>query len=233
MTSAARLVAFEGLVTLQRWEDSSSNGPKVRFGLLDRDALAPFEKATKRRGKKSGQRYLLVLADRNGELIAGAPDECFLLGAQWSHGPGASIVMAFAEISWWKAFSTADGEGAGEAFHITLVELQCDETPIDQTSADAVEHANKPKGGPRSKHVAQRNQTTDFQAFVGYRTDMPRDRWNLVGADTCDKWVKQMCGVASKVEFDHNHEAWTRYETLISRPFLSWARAEYGESFGL
>jgi hypothetical protein len=232
MTSAARLVAFEGTVSLQRWEDSSSNGPKVRLGLLDRDALAPFEKATKRRGKKSGQRYLLILASSLAELIPDAPDECFLIGAQWSHGPGASITLAFESIEWWKRFSTAD-DGTPEQFHITLVELQCDETPIDQASLDAVEHANKPKGGPRSKFVAQRNQASDFQAFVGHRTDIPRDRWNLIGQDTCDKWVKQMCGVASKIEFDHNDEAWTRYENLINRPFLSWARAEYGETYGL
>lgn len=232
MSSAARLVAFEGMVTLTKWEDSSTSGPKIRLGLLDRDALAPFEKTTKRRGKKSGQRYFISLGDRHGELIAGNPDECFLCGAQWNHSSGASITLAFTSIDWWKQFRTAD-DGEGEAFHITMVEIQSDETPVDQAAQDAVEQAGKKKGGPKSRFVAQRNQTEDFQMFVGYRTDMPQDRWQLVGADTCDRWVKQMCGIESKIQLDHEPEAWRRYETLISKPFLSWARSFFGESYGL
>jgi hypothetical protein len=221
------------MVILQRWEETSTSGAKARFGLPDKDALTPFEKATKRRGKRAGQRYLLIVADRNGEPIPTAPEQCFLAGAQWSHGSGASITLAFQDIGWWKRFSTGDhDDAAGERFHFTMVEIQEDETPIDQASQDLVERANKPKGGPKSKFVAQRNQAKDFQEFVGYRMDTPQDRWALIGADTCDKWVKQMCGVASKIEFDHNPEAWIRYERLISRPFMTWARSYYGDSYG-
>ncbi len=229
---AARLVAFEGIVKLQKWSDSSTSGPKITFGLLDRDALAPFEKATKRRGRKSGQRYTLFLADSEGQPMQSYPDECFLLGAQWNHSAGASVTVSFASVEYWRGFSTGDQDSTGTSFHLTLVELQTDETPIDQVSQDNFDKATKRKGGSRSKFVAQRNQAPDFQAFVGKRTEMPEDRWSMVGADTCDKWVKSMCGVESKVDFDYDHEAWNRYEKLINRPFLSWARSYFGDSYG-
>lgn len=227
---AARMIAFEGIVKLLKWQDSSTSGPKVTFGLLDRDALAPFEKATKRRGRKSGQRYTLFLADSQGEPMKDYPDECYLLGAQWNHTAGASVTFAFTSVAYWRDFSADDA--GGTPFHLTLVELGSDETPVDQVSQDNFDKAIKRKGGPRSKFVAQRNLAKDFQMFVGKRTEMPEQRWDMIGADTCDKWVKAMCGVESKVDFDYDSEAWNRYERLIQRPFLNWARSYFGESYG-
>lgn len=219
-------VAFEGMVVLAKWADSSTTGAKAYFNLTDRESLAPFEKATKRRGKRAGQRYMLVTSSDKGDVIPEAPTEAWFAGAQWSHQGGASITLTFEDLEFWRQFNTAD-QGEGQIFHFTMVELQANDTPLDQVQADRVERANRPKGGPHSKFVAQRNASQDFQAYIGYRTGMPRERWPLVGADTCDKWVKQMCGVASKVDFDHNPESWERYEKLISRPFITWAQAHY------
>lgn len=230
--AAARLVAFEGVVKLAKWSDSSSGGPKVSFALLDKDALTPFEKATKRRGKKSGQRYLVTLADSRGELMPDAPDECVLLGAQWTHTAGATATFAFTSLDYWRRLTTADQSDNPTELHLTLVELQADETPVDQVSQDVLEKATKPKGGPRSKHVAQWNQAPDFCQFVGKRLEMPEDRWHMVTADMADKWVKQVCGIESKVEFDHNQQAWERYENLVKRPFMTWARSYFGDSYG-
>jgi hypothetical protein len=230
---AARMVAFEGVVKLAKWTDSSSAGPKVTFTLLDKDALTPFEKATKRRGKKSGQRYLVTLADSRGELItAGAPDECILLGAQWTHTAGATATFAFGDLLFWRGLNTADQSDTPTELHLVLVELQADETPVDQVSQAAMEKATKPKGGPRSKHVAQVVQASDFCQFVGKRLEMPQDRWHMVTADMADKWVKQVCGIESKVDFDYNQQAWERYENLVKRPFITWARSYFGESYG-
>lgn len=219
-------VAFEGMVTLAKWADSSAQGAKAYFNLADREALAPFEKATKRRGKRAGQRYLLIVADGRGDPLPEAPTEAWFAGAQWSHQGGASITLTFDSVDFWRQFHTED-YGDGQVFHLTMVELQANDTPLDQAQADRVARAARPKGGPKSKFVAQRNQTTEFQAYIGYRTGMPRERWPLVGADTCDKWVKQQCGVESKALFDHDPEAWERYEKLISRPFITWAQAHY------
>lgn len=230
---AARLVAFEGQVRLAKWSDSSSGGPKVTFSLLDRDALMPFEKATKRRGKRSGQRYLLILADSNGEPMPDAPEDCFLLGAQWTHTAGASVTFTFESVEYWRRFTSGDQGSDGAQFHLTLVEIQCDETPVDQVSQDTLEKATKRKGGPRSKHVAQRCQALDFRTFVGKRIELPPDRWEMTTADMADKWVKQMCGVASKVDFDYDPDAWMRYEKLVNRPFLTWARSYFGDSYGI
>ena len=221
-------VAFEGMVALAKWSESSRSGAKITVKLQDREALAPFEKATKRRGKRAGQRYMVVVSSDKGEPISDAPSELWFAGADWSHQGGASVSFTVDSLEWWRQFQTADQGGDGQVFHFTMVELQANDTPLDQDQADRAERANRPKGGPKSKFAAQRNQTTDFQAYVGYRTGMPKERWRLVGADTCDKWVKQVCGVESKVAFDHDEDAWNRYEKLISRPFITWAHTQFG-----
>jgi hypothetical protein len=226
MSEASRLIAFEGMVRLANWRDSSNSGPRVNFALANKDALTPFEKVTKRRGKKAGQRYQMHVADSVGVPVEGAPDECFLAGAQWSHSSGASITLAFTEVDFWRRFAT-DDDGEGTTFHFVLVQMNDDERPIDQVTEDAMHRASKPKGGPRSKFVAQRNQTPEFQAYVGKRTEMPPDRWHLVGADTCDKWVKQMVGIESKAELDHSEDKWDTYQRLINKPFVSWAQVTY------
>lgn len=230
---AARLIAFEGQVKLAKWADSSSGGPKVTFALLDKDALTPFDKTTKRRGRKSGQRFLLILADSTGQPMPEAPDECVLLGASWTHTQGATVVFAFDSAEYWRHFTTADQSENPTQFHLTLVEMQDDETPVDQVSQDTLEKATKRKGGPKSKHVAQVMQSPDFRSFVGKRLEMPESRWDMVTPDMADKWVKQVVGIASKADLDHEPAAWERYEKLVRRPFITWARSYFGETFGL
>lgn len=230
---AARLILFEGQIKLAKWADSSSGGPKVTFNLLDKDALTPFEKTTKRRGRKSGQRLLVILADSTGAPMPDAPDECVLLGASWTHTQGATVTFAFDSVEYWRRFTTADQSDSPTQFHLTLVEMQDDETPVDQVSQATLEKATKRKGGPKSKHVAQFIQGQDFRTFVGKRLEMPEDRWNMVTADMADKWVKQVVGIESKADLDHEPAAWERYEKLIRRPFLQWARSYFGESYGL
>lgn len=230
---AARLIAFEGQVKLAKWADSSSGGPKVTFALLDKDALTPFEKTTKRRGRKSGQRFLVILADSTGQPIPETPDECVLLGASWTHTQGATVTFAFDSVEFWRRFTTADQSESPTQFHLTLVEMQDDETPVDQVSQATLEKATKRKGGPKSKHVAQVIQGQDFRTFVGKRLEMREDAWHLVTAEIADKWVKQVVGIESKADLDHEPAAWERYEKLVRRPFISWARSYFGESFGL
>lgn len=227
-----RFVAFEGFVRLMKWQDTSTSGPKVWFALGDRVDLDHFEKATKRRGKKAGQRYMLTVATDLGDPLENAPTECWFAGAQWSHQSEPSITLVFESVDFWRRYGTADHDSVGQAFHFTMVQLQENEQPVDQEQADLVEQGQKRlKGGPRSKNVALLTQGRDFQSFVGYRMGTPRDRWYLVGADSADRWIKQVCGVQSKIEFDHNEEAWERYEKLIRTPFLTWARANLKGSY--
>lgn len=227
-----RFIAFEGFVHLHKWEDSSTSGPKVKFSLTSRDDLSHFEKATRRSGKKAGQRYMITVATDLGDPIEHSPTECWFAGANWSHQAGASIALVFESIDFWRRYSTADHDSVGQAFHLTMVQLMQDERPVDQDAVSNMERGQERlKGGPKSKNVAQLTNSADFQAFVGYRMGTPRDRWYLIGADSCDKWVKAVCGVESKVEFDHKPETWERFEKLIRTPFLTWARANLKGSY--
>lgn len=222
MSDAERLVAFEGYVTLDKWQDTSASGCKVTFQLADRDALAPFEKATRRRGKKAGQRYRAIFVDDAGEVLP-APADFWFLGASWSHSGGAAVAFAVMgeDLDYFCGCPTNDGDaGQGRRWHLTLVEIDDEEKPVDQVQTDKLE---KLKGGPHSKAVARRCQEPEFQQFVASCTGTSP---SLVGAETCDRWIKRTCGVQSKVEFDHDEAAWERYREKVDRPYLRWGERE-------
>lgn len=225
-TEPERYVAFEGFVRLRRWTESSSSGHKVVFHVGGLEELKPFEKAVRRRGKKSGQRYYLIIATDKGDPVPNTPDECWFAGADWSHQNGGSITLVFASIDFWRLFTTADQGGDGQPFHFTMVEINAQEEPVDQQQQDRTEEGRKKlAGGPKSKHAAMRNTEPEFQQFVAFRMGVARDKWHAIGADSCDRWVKQMVGIQSKIELDHNADAWQRYESLITRPYITWAQS--------
>jgi hypothetical protein len=228
--NAENLVAFSGGVELAKWVEASGNGRRVWFKLADRDALAHFEKATKRRGGKGGQRYKVYVADEDGTMLEGFPDEGWFIGAAWSHTSGASVVLEVADFGKFRDCATADGSDSGDGakLYLTLVQLDDEERAVDQKMEDQREElAKRLAGGPRSKQAAILFQADDFRRFVATR------RYGAQGAvgdkalatfAEADAWVKQVVGFKSKAELDHDPAVWERYHNKVYKWFMSWAR---------
>lgn len=69
------MLAFSGEVQLLEWSKSTSREPpKVKFGMLDDESLAPFEMATVRKGKKAGQIYHVFVIPVSEDAAAPEPD---------------------------------------------------------------------------------------------------------------------------------------------------------------
>lgn len=228
--SADALVAFSGPVELAKWVEASGNGRRIWLRLENRDALAHFEKATKRRGGKGGQRYKLYVADEDGTLLDGFPDEGWFIGAAWNHTAGASVVLEVGDFGKFRDCATADGDhdGDGAKFYLTLVQLDDEERAVDQNVEDQREELEKRlQGGPRSKQAAILFQADDFRRFVAQRlygqSGAVGDR-AMVTFPEADAWVKKTAGFNSKAELDHDPAVWERYHSKVYKWFMSWAR---------
>lgn len=227
-----RLVAFEGPVEFARWAETSGNGRRIWFTLANREALLHFDKATKRRGGKGGQRYRMFISDTDGVILEGFPDDAWFIGATWSHTKGAAITLEVAEFGAFQQNPTTDSSavGKGAEFYLTLLELDDNEQPVDQAQADrADELAARLKGGPKSKQAAILFQSEDFRRFVALRlygqAGAVGDR-RYATPQQADEWAKKVGGFTSKVQLDHDQAAAERYQHKVMRWFLSWARQQ-------
>lgn len=218
------LIAFHELVTIKSWADSSTRGPSIKVGLPSRDALAVFEKITRRAGKRAGQRYKAVWQDE-GTLPPHSMDLWFA-GANWSHQDGASVKFSVHPDDldiFQDGRLQLERDDKPLPYWLTLVQVDDDEKPIDQQKAEVMEQL---KGGPKSKRVAMLCQQADFQQYVAYRVELMGGEPVSITFDEADTWVKDQVGVASKVEFDHNADAWTMFEARVMSPFIRWGQSQ-------
>lgn len=214
------MAAFHGLVTLISWKDSSAQGPRLSFHLGDgRAELDHFDRVTRRSSKRAGQVYQAVATPDTHDAHS---LELWFCGANWSHQDGARVTFAVTEeeLAWWKQLTPRDvNDDKPTRLWLTLVQVGADGKPVNQAQADRVEQAMQaPKGGPNSKHVAQLLHDQQFQLWLA------KHLGSITAFDyeACDEWVKDVCGVQSKVQFDHEPQAWELFREKVRKPFLQW-----------
>jgi hypothetical protein len=233
VSDAAQTLAFHGPVRAASWAHTSSHGFRVKLELLDgREALEHFENATRRRGKKAGQRYKGVWQTEGGEAMEG-PAELFFVGGNWSHQAGATVVFELDDdganlVRYWQ---TVDVDPLAPRLFLGLVQLDSDERPVNQAQAALVEWANGLVGGPKSKFAARRCQEPEFQLFVQQRLSLSK----LATKEQADRWVKSQCGIHTKKLLDYADPAtqepyWERYERRVNRPYVAWLTGRGGHT---
>lgn len=245
-------VCFHEPVVLFGWSESSSAGCKVSFKLQSRESLEHFDKATRRRRGRAGQRYHAALSTIDAEPQPIALDEFWFMGANWAHQDGARVSFSVVSLEPYHDLETSD-QKAGKPLEcwLTLIEIGDDERPVDQDKADLLEQdaaratvlvsgeidtkpmvaeavaavdaaaaaeLAKPKGGPHSKNVAMLCQDDEFRWWIAEQIDAPEKP----SEEQADAWVKQVVGIQSKVELDHDPEALKRFQANVQRPFLRW-----------
>jgi hypothetical protein len=221
-----RFIVFESKVELLHWEDTSQWGFKIKLGLLSRQELDAFDKTMKRSKKRGGQRYHCILYGEFNRQF-----EAQFCGRGWAETLGAHIALHIPDTDdqiWFRFAPTrdqGDKETVGRSCDLMLMEIGDDEIIIDQTMRSRVETLEL-KGGPHSKHVAMLLQDEAFNRWMSchslYRRPeaRPDDPAACYTLDDIDALVKEVCGIKSKVEFDHDEEAWQRWETQFHRPFI-------------
>ena len=90
---------------------------------------------------------------------------------------------------------------------------------IPEDVRPTTEQIERVKGGPRSKNVAMLCQDDEFCWYVSEKDDID-EKANFAQADA---YVKKVCEIQSKIEFDHDEAAWLRFIEKVRRPFFVWA----------
>lgn len=206
----AEVAAF-AQVALHNAESSHTAGYKVTFRLLDETEYEQFSGITKRKKGKAGGRYRVFLLAVDEKLCRKI--DALFLGWTMSNSAGGRIKF---ELSSEADFAFFRSLPAGQEWSATLVELDDEEQPVDQSAREKVETV---KGGPKSQRAGALCADADFQRFVG-RQHLNKQRAN---PDECADFIRHKCRIASRAELDHDPAAWERFTRWVSKPFAIWS----------
>lgn len=243
LAMAEQHVAYDGHVTLRNWIDSSAHGFKLVLDLESRAELDHFDGVMAYRKKRGGQRYMAIIQPYWYPDGVGKPDasrqfvqEWLFAGRGWSESKGAHIavlVRAASEIDYWKINSTTEDQATDDdrisRYYVMLLELEDDETIVNQEKRERVIPMEEKKGGPKSKAVAQLLSDRDFVEWLSWsiysRLDDP-DRYE--DPANVDQLIKQVCRIESKKQFDLEPDKWELFENQFHRPFIHHMRRTRG-----
>lgn len=133
------LAAYIGEVQLLEWAKSTSRDvPKVKFALADDDDIQPFEGATIRKGKCSGQRYILLAFEvRADESIEPAAEP----KQQPQKKPYGEYARELHRLGWWWQPGVLEAIGSDTDFLAWVRQQPCAVTGEYDRNEDA--HGNQ------------------------------------------------------------------------------------------
>jgi hypothetical protein len=138
------------------------------------------------------------------EIIA-FKGEVMLLSWAESHKGGRTGVFLFDDENEQhplKQFTTKRGKRAGSRFMCVLVELNDDETPVNQ------------KGGPLSQSAARMCENPKFREFLKEKSKVEYLD-SVSELDQAADRLRFACLVKSRAELDHSPEAAKRFHELM------------------
>lgn len=92
-----------------------------------------------------------------------------------------------------------------------------------QEATIAAIEADKPKGGELAKLAGMFCQQAEFRVWARGAFD-----WYPVGAldaDDAAACIREVCGIESRAELDHNEGAAEQFHERIRRPYVEWRKA--------
>ncbi len=106
----------------------------------------------------------------------------------------------------------------GTRYIVMMIEVQDDETPVNQQRRQAMEEGMK--GGVLSRHAGALCNDANFVRFLNehHGANVPWDK------DTAKMFIYRVCRIRSRRELDHNEEAAQRYKSFVQAPFLDYLR---------
>ena len=86
----------------------------------------------------------------------------------------------------------------------------------------AIPATDKPKGGALSKLAGRWCQDPEFWVWINGVAEMT---WPIVSAGHAAEFVRDMCGIDSRSELDHDEVAAEKFHRLIRGPFSKYTQA--------
>ncbi|WP_033472896.1 hypothetical protein [Bordetella bronchiseptica] len=150
--------------------------------------------------------------------------EVMLAGWSQTHNGGAKVTFWLqddTDLEAFKAMTVAKGKTAGQRLALVAVEIGDDEEPVSPQSQSTPTPAEKLKGGDLARLAGQLCVNPEFQRFAAHMQSGPN---YLASSDqfTATNWLREMCGVDSRADLDHDIEAAARFHERVRKPFLEW-----------
>lgn len=147
--------------------------------------------------------------------------ELQLAGWSESHTGGCKVsfwLQSSDDLQAFRALTVRKGNTAGQRFMAVLVEVGDDELPVPPPKPEP--QSEKPKGGPLAKLAGMWAADPEFWAWLG--TVHTSNHWD---GDTAAAYIRNVCGVESRAELDHDEEAATCFHTHVRGPFSKYLMA--------
>lgn len=173
----------------------------------------PFKRYTKARKDKVGTRFHAIIEYADDIIY---DDEVMLKG--WGDGiNGWKVtlwILGYAEHPFMK-YEKGDG------FSAVLVELQDDNTPVNQVKKDRLTRAEARKKYPLAMLAGQLCKNPKFGSFLKYKYGV--SPMGDVTEDMAAKFIKQKCMIDSRRELDESPVAADIFHSAIRQPFVEYA----------
>lgn len=140
--------------------------------------------------------------------------EMQLAGWSETHNGGCKVTFWLpdaTELDAFRALTVRKGNTAGHRFMAALVEVGDDEQPVQPEA---------PKGGMLAKLAGMLCDQPEFWAFLN-RLDANGGQI-IQNAEDAANFVRDVCGVASRAELDHNETAAQAFHQKIRLPYVRW-----------
>ena len=217
MTSG--IVAFAGDVTLEKsiWDSVWTMYIFLKLGDkgLQPELANPFKKFTKMRKGKVGTRFHAVFSLSNGDIFY--DDEVML--KNWSDGSSGWTLHLWVSPDK-DGLHPFMGVEDKTVFALAMVELDDDNTAIDQVKRARVEAAPKTRRlRTLSNYAAQLCRQPEFWTYLADRYDLVivRDQ-----AEVAALWMRERLGIDSRAQLDDDRFVADQFHADIRRPFAKW-----------
>jgi hypothetical protein len=225
---AQRKVAYQAEFELLNAAWDLKSGRTVELRIVEKpgeDLAHPFKKYQKRRGGRVGSRFHAVFTF--GDTVV-YDDEAML--ASWGEGSEKGLYVKFwldeeALSHPFAGFQGRAGKNVGNVFCGVFVEIDDDQSAIDQGARDRLE--NKAKLSSYAYRLARLTPT--FLRWLDEKVPKPRDDFNW-SADMAHSFIRVQCSpkpgkpLESLADLDIIPEAAKLFHERVRLPYYAWMR---------
>lgn len=229
MLKLENLIAYKGAVTLEKAQWDNIAGMTVVFALEQRPheltAANPFKKFTKMRAGKVGTRFDVAMFEVDDVESAIYDDQMMLKG--WSDGTnGWKVTFWLQSDKHAHPFLHFEKD---TVFGFCAIELEDDETPVDQVKREKV---TTPRKQGLSNYAAMLCRAPEFWMYLRNEIkleSMYSGEYPPANAERLAKeWMCDLLNIESRAELDHKEDKIQNFHSKIRIPYAAFTGASYG-----
>ena len=222
-------IAWSGRVTMARadWGDESGSTVTLKLPMSKdaEDKRNPFHQFTKRRKGRAGTRFMMAChTASDGARHALYEDEAMLAGWNDSQTGGHTVKLWLCNDGMGHPF---DGISRKSELLISLVELDDDNTVVDQKMRDRVEKQRTYSSQRPSYGAVMLCKNERFWEYIKKVDPYYHATKLVIKEDEAREFIVNMLEIESRAELNKSEEVRERYDRMIYKPFM----ATHGDPF--